>query len=149
MIINQISAGVKLPDLSNPATAENIESGYEVINANGEVVTGTAEIPSYTVEYGYLAGNIFAESRTIYTTNPRKSKTKVYAEGFSNRQVWCRYTPDAYFYHHEDASDWSNTTLTIAEDSIVFGIVYSGTTTTTGSGKTIDLRFHYVVIDED
>lgn len=31
-----------LPELSNPAGAANIQSGYQAINGEGEVVTGTA-----------------------------------------------------------------------------------------------------------
>lgn len=40
-------AGTKLPALTNPAAAGNIQSGYQAINGEGEVVTGTAEIFSY------------------------------------------------------------------------------------------------------
>lgn len=34
--------GVQLPALTNPAAAGNIQSGYQAINGEGEVVTGTA-----------------------------------------------------------------------------------------------------------
>ena len=33
--------GVQLPALTNPAAAGNIQSGYQAINGEGEVVTGT------------------------------------------------------------------------------------------------------------
>lgn len=36
--------GVQLPALTNPAAAGNIQSGYQAINGEGEVVTGTASI---------------------------------------------------------------------------------------------------------
>lgn len=35
-------SGTVLPELSNPAGAANIQSGYQAINGEGEVVTGTA-----------------------------------------------------------------------------------------------------------
>lgn len=38
--------GVQLPELSNPAGAANIQSGYQAINGEGEVVTGTAVVSS-------------------------------------------------------------------------------------------------------
>ena len=34
-----------LPTLSNPATAENIESGYEAIDGSGAVIAGSLNIP--------------------------------------------------------------------------------------------------------
>ena len=36
--------GVQLPALTNPAAAGNIQSGYQAINGEGEVVTGTAAV---------------------------------------------------------------------------------------------------------
>ena len=36
--------GVQLPALTNPAAAGNIQSGYQAINGEGEVVTGTASV---------------------------------------------------------------------------------------------------------
>lgn len=37
-------SGTVLPELSNPAGAANIQSGYQAINGEGEVVTGTAAV---------------------------------------------------------------------------------------------------------
>ena len=45
--------GVQLPALTNPAAAGNIQSGYQAINGEGEVVTGTY-VPD-TPEYGFLS----------------------------------------------------------------------------------------------
>ena len=45
-------SGTVLPELSNPAGAANIQSGYQAINGAGEVVTGTY-VPD-TSEYGLL-----------------------------------------------------------------------------------------------
>ena len=48
-------SGTVLPELSNPAGAANIQSGYQAINGAGEVVTGTYVAP--TVEYAFLSAN--------------------------------------------------------------------------------------------
>lgn len=45
MIMNpNAGGGVQLPALTNPAAAGNIQLGYQAINGEGEVVTGTANI---------------------------------------------------------------------------------------------------------
>lgn len=57
---NAAVGGVQLPELSNPAGAANIQSGYQAINGEGEVVTGTydpeAAVTSWTqnvqIEFG-------------------------------------------------------------------------------------------------
>ena len=36
--------GIQLPALTNPAAAGNIQSGYQAINGEGEVVMGTAAV---------------------------------------------------------------------------------------------------------
>lgn len=36
--------GVQLPALTNPAAAGNIQSGYQAINGEGEVMAGTAAV---------------------------------------------------------------------------------------------------------
>lgn len=48
-------SGTVLPELSNPAGAANIQSGYQAINGEGEVVTGTYVAP--TVEYEFLSAD--------------------------------------------------------------------------------------------
>lgn len=48
-------SGTVLPELSNPAGAANIQSGYQAINGDGEVVTGTYVPPS--VEYEFLSAD--------------------------------------------------------------------------------------------
>lgn len=44
MIINPVVSGIQLPDLTTPAGAGQILSGYQAINEDGEIITGT--IPS-------------------------------------------------------------------------------------------------------
>lgn len=48
-------SGTVLPELSNPAGAANIQIGYQAINGEGEVVTGTYVPPS--VEYVFLSAD--------------------------------------------------------------------------------------------
>lgn len=43
MIQNPIIAGKKLPELTNPAGAENIQSGYEAIDGSGNKIMGALE----------------------------------------------------------------------------------------------------------
>lgn len=50
-----VMSGTVLPELSNPAGAANIQSGYQAINGEGEVVTGTYVAP--TVEYEFLSAD--------------------------------------------------------------------------------------------
>lgn len=57
-------SGTVLPELSNPAGAANIQTGYQAINGDGEVVTGTANTPEYVRgefldSEGYYSGNIW------------------------------------------------------------------------------------------
>lgn len=69
--------GVQLPALTNPAAAGNIQSGYQAINGEGEVVTGTY-VPD-TSEYGLLeeldiSFNSYPDfTATIKLPNPIKS----------------------------------------------------------------------------
>lgn len=58
-----IVVDMSLPALSNPATAEDIASGKEAINADGIVVTGTAEIGG---GMKMLHSNIVFSSGTTY-----------------------------------------------------------------------------------
>ena len=69
-------SGTVLPELSNPAGAANIQSGYQAINGEGEVVTGTAVVRSridvaitnntnYELELGITTGNVPSTNFTI------------------------------------------------------------------------------------
>ena len=45
MILNTIvAAGTTLPQLETPATAKQITSGYQSIDQDGKIITGTAPI---------------------------------------------------------------------------------------------------------
>ena len=60
--------GVQLPALTNPAAAGNIQSGYQAINGEGEVVTGTyVPPPSFTQVSGTVECSSFSgESIDLY-----------------------------------------------------------------------------------
>ena len=58
-LIKPRKGGVSLPTLSNPATAENILSGYEAIDSAGNLITGTrVEKNRYSVlgQYSFVNG---------------------------------------------------------------------------------------------
>ena len=47
-----------LPELSNPATEENIEYGFEAIDGEGNVITGEREIPSAVWGHVVVSSNV-------------------------------------------------------------------------------------------
>ena len=51
--------GVQLPALTNPAAAGNIQSGYQAINGEGEVMTGTY-VPPKALET--VSGRVYSSS---------------------------------------------------------------------------------------
>lgn len=71
-------SGTVLPELSNPAGTANIQSGYQAINGEGEVVTGTARIRE-TVE-GTLKVN-YSDQRIYFATQAGYSSYNDEAEG--------------------------------------------------------------------
>ena len=58
-----VKDSISLPTLSNPAAAENIQSGYEAINVSGEKVTGSHVCPEANVSTGELT--VSSSSATI------------------------------------------------------------------------------------
>ena len=67
--------GIQLPALTNPAAAANIQSGYQAINGEGEVVTGTASV----LENGTITVNNVSATR-VYLTRMTSS-------GYSDAQM--------------------------------------------------------------
>lgn len=60
--------GVQLPALTNPAAAGNIQSGYQAINGEGEIVTGTAAVKEAgKVQISFV--NMFGNVLDIYFTS--------------------------------------------------------------------------------
>lgn len=65
-----------LPELSNPAGAANIQSGYQAINGEGEIVTGTARVKEL------VSGQLSADSgqypfQCYYSTLTSTSKIQI------------------------------------------------------------------------
>lgn len=67
-------SGTVLPELSNPAGTANIQSGYQAINGEGEVVTGTLNVPS--IVRGDIS-NPNLESGLLYYFNGNKDATLI------------------------------------------------------------------------
>ena len=55
MVLNTNTGGVKIPQLTNPGTAEDLASGKQLIDQNGNVLTGSAVIPKVFL-YGNALG---------------------------------------------------------------------------------------------
>lgn len=74
MIQNPIIAGKKLPELTNPAGAANIESGYEAIDGSGNKITGTkSNSLAFASSYSgpYVAGEV------VFTADEYKTMRNV------------------------------------------------------------------------
>lgn len=70
MIFNpSVSGGKPLPALTNPAGAANIQSGYQAINGEGEVVTGTAAVKTFVNGTISLTSSMGASFKAWYVTN--------------------------------------------------------------------------------
>lgn len=70
--VNFKNAGVSLPELTNPANASHIKSGYQAIDAEGEIINGTnkAELAVLSGSYGSLD----AKEDASITINVKPSK---------------------------------------------------------------------------
>lgn len=58
MIYNPVTLGKKLPELTNPGVASDLVSGKQLINQDGEIVTGTI--------MEYVSGNFVLSDGTIF-----------------------------------------------------------------------------------
>ena len=72
MIQNPIITGKKLPELTNPAGAENIQTGYEAIDGSGNKITGAATLK---------------ETVTITAINNLSFRGRINVEGENEIQV--------------------------------------------------------------
>ena len=83
-----IETGVQLPELSNPASAAQIVSGYEAIDQNGEIITGsiasktssnlTTSGATVTAPAGYYAS---AASKSVSTATQATPSISVSSSG--------------------------------------------------------------------
>lgn len=79
--IEGITAGAELPALSNPATAENIQKGFEAIDGSGNVVTGThveAEAPTLPTLNTPAAASDIASGKEALDGNGNKITGSLY-----------------------------------------------------------------------
>lgn len=103
MIINSpiVNNGVKLPKLSKPASAANIENSYQAINALGEIITGTLSkgINSVTL---YNKN----ESNNNYYTVPTSGTFIVLTLIYNAKGGNCSIVKDGVLIY--DCLDWFN-----------------------------------------
>ena len=85
-------SGTVLPELSNPAGAANIQSGYQAINGEGEIVTGTAAVrETVTATFTYLNNTyVYVSTKTGVQTISRPINEQV--------QVLANSIMGVYFY---------------------------------------------------
>lgn len=74
MIQNPIIAGKKLPELTNPAGAANIESGYEAIDGNGNKITGTK---SNSLAFASSYSGPYVADEVVFTADEYKTMRNV------------------------------------------------------------------------
>jgi hypothetical protein len=67
--ILEIETGVKLDPLSNPATSQQILSGYEAYDSSGNLLSGTAFLTGGVANFTLLANNWNGTTYTVTTNN--------------------------------------------------------------------------------
>lgn len=73
MIINQNGGGKSLPELTNPATAAEIVSGYEAIDGEGNLILGAmAEVKETNVYHGETSIPYSGSSKTFAVDNTKE-----------------------------------------------------------------------------
>ena len=79
-------SGTVLPELSNPAGAANIQSGYQAINGDGEVVTGTYVPPKaletvsgrvYSSSSGLTYNLAYTDGTTVHTVSGESGSKRI------------------------------------------------------------------------
>lgn len=85
--IRGISGGAELPALTNPGTAANLESGYQLIDGDGNTVTGTAAVVK-TMKIVVRNYSIF--QTTFWYINQSGSRIEVSLSNSSSKTVKAR-----------------------------------------------------------
>lgn len=79
-IINTLG-GTSIPDLTSPADAADLRSGKQLVDANGDIITGTMPNvnkanPVITISSGGLITSTYTQSTSGYTTSGTTRRTK-------------------------------------------------------------------------
>lgn len=69
------------PELSNPAVAENIQSGYQTVNEAGEVVTGSYVPPKFNLE-------MVLETLVTSESNQWTDTSSTWLTPYNNNSYW-------------------------------------------------------------
>ena len=77
-------SGVELPVLTNPGTAANLESGYQLIDGDGNTVTGTAAVVK-TMKI--VVRNYSNFQTTFWYINQSGSRVEVTLDSYSSRTI--------------------------------------------------------------
>ena len=80
--VNDLPKGTQLPALSNPGTAADLASGKQLIDQNGNVITGTHQCPAGVTVKRYPASGL-----GTFTTNSSGTAT-----------VNCGFQPDVVYF---------------------------------------------------
>ncbi|BCK83403.1 hypothetical protein MM59RIKEN_07220 [Pusillibacter faecalis] len=90
MIANQMIIGTSLPELSNPATAENLAAGKQAIDSSGEIITGTAEVCDMLANLGTATAADVAIGKTFTSADGVKMTGTALVNQASLRSVTYR-----------------------------------------------------------
>lgn len=128
--VNTLPEGTKLPVLSNPARAENIDKGFEAIDALGaliagtsnkkEVVTGTSATiyNKYSLTFPNAIGkeNIIVYYKTATGKMIQGSALQLYAFVIGGN-VFYSYINGNVIYNYDSGTTWDKETGTITVPS--------------------------------
>lgn len=129
-------ASVSYPTLSNPATAENLQEGYQLINGNGNVITGThtcsgGSADTYTGTITTSRWTIVGTNHTIhYTDETLNHRTITVASGGDEKNITIAANTLMFI---EDASS-------LTGSNIILNDISSSTCLPTANNFTIDIE---------
>ena len=86
MIANQMIIGTSLPELSNPATAENLAAGKQAIDSSGEIITGTAEVCDMLANLGTATAADVTSGKT-FTSVSRDEKSRTFSSNSKSSHI--------------------------------------------------------------
>ena len=124
------NAGVTLPELTNPATAENIESGFEAVDGLGNLLTGLLEKAVYgIVECANATSSITIpeligkNNFVLIKTSEAASSTHISSIAYIDGVWYCHYYSNS-FTSNASILTFNNTTGTISSTTRRFSVEY-------------------------